>query len=288
MLNHEETLVELSKFDNEQLSIIKLTEPFVAPTNAPGDQAKRTSDVSSDASENPSPASMAADLEHFRGLFSKLRFSYLEQVTKEKFLRAIVGDRPQIVEHQENVQFEAQLIKVKADLKAQKDEVAALVAELDAKGQELSRRYTTIQTQLISLRALPAEITSLQTTISSLRTALSPTNNPTANPILSLSLSQTQPLLASKSSELSSLDARLDALEAQNARKRKELQRVEGELKPLEQQRAVVAGAAREARKRKEESEKGAGDEVEMRGRWFRGVEDGLRRVLEVPVSGGD
>ena len=73
-------------------------------------------------------------------LFSKLRFSYLEQVTKEKFLRAIVGDPPLIVEHQENIELESQLLEVKAVLKAQKADVAALVEELEARGRDLSRR----------------------------------------------------------------------------------------------------------------------------------------------------
>ena len=73
-------------------------------------------------------------------MFSKLRFSYLEQVTKEKFLRAIVGDPPLIVEHQENVELEAQLAEVKADLKAQKTDVAGMVEALEAQGRELSRR----------------------------------------------------------------------------------------------------------------------------------------------------
>jgi hypothetical protein len=73
-------------------------------------------------------------------LFSKLRFSYLEQVTKEKFLRAIVGDPPQIVEHQDNVELEAKLVDVKAELKAQKTEVSGMVEELEARGRDLSRR----------------------------------------------------------------------------------------------------------------------------------------------------
>ena len=76
-------------------------------------------------------------------LFSKLRFSYLEQVTKEKFLRAIVGDPPLIVDHQENIELEAELVEVKAVLKAQKEDVANLVAELDQRGRELSRSTST-------------------------------------------------------------------------------------------------------------------------------------------------
>ena len=73
-------------------------------------------------------------------LFSKLRFSYLEQVTKEKFLRAIVGDSPLIVEHQENIELESQLAEVKAVLKEQKDHVAQMVKDLEERGRELTGR----------------------------------------------------------------------------------------------------------------------------------------------------
>ena len=61
-------------------------------------------------------------------------------MTKEKFLRAIVGEPPQIVEQQENVELEIQLVAVKADLKVQKLDVAAMVDELEARGRALSRR----------------------------------------------------------------------------------------------------------------------------------------------------
>lgn len=162
---HEETIAALSTLQTQDLSIIRLSEPISLP-HAPL-TVKRSSDVSTDAFENPSPASLEADLSHYKvrntlsnprrsprtfpaiiilthyltqELFSKLRFSYLEQVTKEKFLRAIVGDPPLIVEQQENVELEAQLAVVKAELKAQKVEVADMVEELEAKGRELSRR----------------------------------------------------------------------------------------------------------------------------------------------------
>jgi hypothetical protein len=73
-------------------------------------------------------------------LFSKLRFSYVEQVTKEKFLRAITDNPPLLVEHQENVELEAKLEQAKAALKAQKLAIADLIAEIEAKGGELGQR----------------------------------------------------------------------------------------------------------------------------------------------------
>lgn len=73
-------------------------------------------------------------------LFSKLRFSYLEQVTKEKFLRAIVGDPPLVVGHNENVELETQLAEVKAELKSRKEEARLMIEEMETKSRELARR----------------------------------------------------------------------------------------------------------------------------------------------------
>ncbi|KAL8992086.1 MAG: hypothetical protein Q9188_007662, partial [Gyalolechia gomerana] len=135
----------LSDLQSQPLSIIRLSEPITKPTNPPSnnnDTNARTSDVStstlSPSEPYPTPASLAADLSHYRDLFSKLRFSYLEQVTKEKFLRAIVGDPPLVVDHAENVEWEKQLAEIKQVLKMQKEDVARLVAELEAKGRELA------------------------------------------------------------------------------------------------------------------------------------------------------
>lgn len=55
---------------------------------------------------------------------------------------------------------------------------------------------------------------------------------------------------------------------------------LERELKPLEMQKAGTVAAAKEARRRKEEGERGAGDELELKGRWYRSVETGLRELL--------
>ena len=54
-------------------------------------------------------------------------------------MRAIVGDPPLIVEPQENIELENQLAEVKAVLKAQKEDVANMVKELEEKGRELSK-----------------------------------------------------------------------------------------------------------------------------------------------------
>ncbi|KAI9715873.1 MAG: hypothetical protein M1812_005693 [Candelaria pacifica] len=261
----------------QDLSIIKLSEPLLAELAAGA--GKRQSDVSADAYENATPSSLEADLSHYKELFSKLRFSYLEQVTKEKFLRAIVGDPPLIVEHQENVDLEAELAEVKASLKAQKIEVADMVTELERSGRDLTRRYQNIQLQTAQLESLPEQISDLQATIAELQASQAPISD---KPSLSMPLPATLSLLSTREEELAHLNHQLAALQSTLPRKTRELDRLEAELKPLEIQKLGTTAAAKEARRRKEDGMGGVGDDLEERGRWWRGVEGSLKAVLEV------
>lgn len=211
-------------------------------------------------------------------LFSKLRFSYLEQVTKEKFIRAIVGDPPLVVEHQENVELEASLAVSKGALKAQKTEVAELVAELEKRGRELCRKHQNIQMQTTQLNELPEKIEVLQANIEELKAEQAPGSNPTLN----MPLEKTLALVEEKEWERAELDRQLEQLQVMVPRKTRELERLNAELQPLEVKRLGSTASAREAKRRKEEALGGVGDDLEERGRWWRGVESGLKGMLDV------
>jgi chromosome segregation ATPase len=211
-------------------------------------------------------------------LFSKLRFSYLEQVTKEKFIRAIVGDPPLVVEHQENVELEETLAVTKAALKAQKTEVAELVTELEKQGRELARKYESIQLQTTQLRELPERIEGLLASVKE----LSATQAPGSNPTLNMPLVKTLALVEEREKERAELDRQLEQLQFMVPRKTKELERLNAELQLLEVKRLGSTAAANEAKRRKEEALGGVGDDLEERGRWWRGVESGLKGMLGV------
>jgi len=215
---------------------------------------------------------------HQQELFSKLRFSYLEQVTKEKFIRAIVGDPPLVVEHQENVELEATLADSKSALKAQKIEVAELVAELEKKGRELCRKHEKIQLQTKQLRDLPDKMDGLQASIKKLRAS----QQPGSNPNLSLPLEKTLALVEERERERAELERQLEQLQVMLPRKTRELERLNTELQPLEIKRLGTTASATEAKRRKEEALGGVGDDLEERGRWWRGVESGLKGMLGV------
>ncbi|KAL8796779.1 MAG: hypothetical protein Q9195_000862 [Heterodermia aff. obscurata] len=273
-----ETLASLAALQEQPLSIIRLSEPISAPQSS----TTRTSDASNSALDNPTPASLEADLSHYKELFSKLRFSYLEQVTKEKFLKAIVGEPPQIVDHQENIELEAELAEVKAVLKAQKEDVANMVKELDEEGRELSRRYETVQLQTTLLSSLPSQIASLNSTLASLQDTVQPSTSLTTSPSsLSLPLDATVALVQQRQAELADLDQRLKSLQQALPPKQRELERAENDLRALEAQKEIAVQAAREAMKGRGDGAEEV-DELELRGRWLRGVESGLRGMLEI------
>lgn len=183
-----------------------------------------------------------------------------------------------IVEHKDNVKLEEQLAKVKASLKTQKNEVAEMVAELERQGRELSRKHGAIQLQIAQLKELPEKIEGLQASIAELKLAQAPGPNPN----LSLPLDKTIALVEEKEKESAELDRILEKLQAEIPRKKRALERLEAELQPLEVKRLGSTASAREAQRRKEEALGGVGDDLEERGRWWRGVESGLKVMLDV------
>ncbi|KAE9973556.1 hypothetical protein BLS_003555 [Venturia inaequalis] len=256
-----------------ELAIIRLANNISKSSSA----EKRSSDVSTDSTfGGTTPAGLAVELVHYRELFSKLRFSHNEQVTKEKFLKALTSDTPLFIEPQENARLEAQLAEEKAALKAHKEAVAKMAEDLERKGKELARRYEQIELQKTILADLPEQIANLQATIETLRTE-HPSPAKSSNPNLNLPLPATLSLLSERESELSSLDAQIRALQNNVPRKTRELERLESELQPLLAQKKTVVGQAKEARKRKEE---GGVEDMEQKGRWYRASHTALSQML--------
>ncbi|KAI8966387.1 hypothetical protein F5Y11DRAFT_154549 [Daldinia sp. FL1419] len=277
----EDVLVQLRALDAKQdITILKLSEPISAAVTQLQDAHQRTSDISNSSLDATTPSSLEADLTHYRELFSKLRFSYVEQVSKEKFIRAIVGDPPLIVTPQENLDLEKENLEAKATLKALKTEVAAMVTELEEKARDLSRKYEKIKVETVKLEELPRKIEDLENAVEELRKTQKSGSNP--NPELNLPLARTLDLVEAKKRRKAELDRQLEQLQSQVPRKKKELDRLQAELQPLETRRQNSRTAAKEARRRKEAALGGIQDDLEERGRWFTSIETGLKQALEL------
>jgi len=123
----------------QHLTILDLSHPILHPSSR--STTKRDSNVSNDSpAPITSPSLLAADLAHYQDLFFKLRFSYVEQVTKERFLRSIVADPPEFVDVAENAELEERLKAEKEILRVKKEEVRALVGEMEGQGRALAER----------------------------------------------------------------------------------------------------------------------------------------------------
>ncbi|KAG5750180.1 hypothetical protein H9Q70_007168 [Fusarium xylarioides] len=277
--NPEKVLEALNKLQSSQeISIIKLSEPI--SSSRPQDARQRTSDASNSAFDAPTPAGLTASLAHYKELFAKLRFSYVQQVTKEKFIRAIVGDPPMIVTMEENLELEKENAIAKKQLKELKTEVADMVADLERRGIELSQKYESVQLETAKLREMPTKIEDLEMRIEQLRTELETPDG--SAPSMNLPLAKTQDLVNQRKLEQQELARELESLQAKVPRKRKEAERLRIELQPLENKRQNSATAAREARRRKEAALGGAADDLEERARWWRASEGVLTQVLDI------
>ncbi|RWA05343.1 hypothetical protein EKO27_g9763 [Xylaria grammica] len=277
----EQILAELQTLvANQEITILKLSEPISAEIAQLQEQPQRTSDISNSSLDATTPASLEADLTHYRELFSKLRFSYVEQVTKEKFIRAIVGDPPLIVSPQENVDLEKQNLEAKATLKALKTEVTDMVIELEKKAKDLSKKYERVKTETTKMKELPEKLAELESAVAQLRATQA--SGLSSNPELNLPLAKTLQLVEAKTRQRDDLDRQLEQLQSQVPRKRKELERLHAELQPLETKRQNSMTAAKEARRRKEAALGGVEDDLEERGRWYRAAEAGLKQMLEI------
>ena len=205
-------------------------------------------------------------------------------MTKEKFLRAIVGSPPQIVETAENTLLESHLATIKPVLCAQKEAVANIISELDERGRDLSRRHETIELQTTLLSTLPEQISNLNAALEQLRkqnrTASGGPGEEDERPEMNLGLLATREVIEERRARGVELEGRLRALRQGLPRQSRMLEQEERELGRLEGEREGVVREAREAVERRREG--GALDEMEIRGRWLTGVKTGLDAMLPV------
>lgn len=260
------------------LSILDLSEPLLT-TNGNANNSNNDSQDASYTQLMNAPSSLSADLVHYRDLFSKLRFSYVEQVTKERFLRAVIADQPEFVSAEDNAELEERLKTDKAELKAKKEEVRALIGELEAQGRQLAQRYEQIQLRTSQLESLPSEIAELEQVISRLKDVQEPKSEDAE---LSLPLQPTMDLLRQREQELQSVDLEIARLQAALPAKKAEVSRLQDELAPIQMRKIKAVEEAKEARRRREGGGNGEADELEEKGRWLRGVEGSLKAMLEV------
>ncbi|KIW24304.1 uncharacterized protein PV07_10031 [Cladophialophora immunda] len=290
-MDYQDTLVALRAQQAAQpLSIIALAEPITASQTHPRKQSEsrsRPSDTLS-TSETESnlqvtPATLLADLAHYKELFSKLRFSYLEQVTKEKYLRSIVGDPPLVVSHEDNLVLEERLAVMKRELKTKKEEVDALVKEMEGRARDVAHAYEGVREGLDVLERVPAEIETLKAEVEILQAEIvarqgdDSAHPGSGDPRMHLSLTATEQALVEQRERNAEIDRQIAELQKQMPAKVREVEKMDRELAELEKRRNESTKLAIEGRRRREQ---GGRDEVEELGRWYRANEAVMNGLL--------
>ncbi|ETI28178.1 hypothetical protein G647_00627 [Cladophialophora carrionii CBS 160.54] len=281
----------------QPLSILALAEPITSSQQQqPQPQAaSRPSDTLSASEADSSslaltPATLAADLTHYKDLFSKLRFSYLEQVTKEKYLRSIVGDPPLLVSHGDNLALEQTLATMKHDLKAKKEEVDALVAAMEERARDVAQRYDAVQEGMDVLDRVPLEIEELRREVERLGAEIAARrgerhDGPPSDPRMRMSLAETEEALAAQRARNAEVDRMIADLQDRMPARVRDVESMDRELAELERRRNEAARLAVEGRRRREEQ--GGRDEMEELGRWYRASEGVMKGLMGVEGTVG-
>lgn len=97
---------------------------------------------------------------------------------------------------------------------------------------------------------------------------------------MSLPLDATMDLLSQREAELAELDRELADLQSALPRTKREVAKLESELKPLEARKREAIQDAQEAQRVRAKGD--MQDELEEKGRWLKSVDAGLRAMLEV------
>ena len=286
--------------ETHPLSILSLAEPILtSSSSSPADQhatsqsqshshtQSRQSDPSSLTSESSlTPSQLAADLAHYRDLFSKLRFSYLEQVTKEKYLRSIVGDPPILVSHAENADLEERLGGMKAVLKGRKEDVDAMVQGMEELARSIALRYESVQAGMATLERLPREVEGLEGKVEELRRKVAERRGSEeeghGDERMKLGLEETEREVQVQRERNRELDREIEELTRALPGKMEECAKVERELEGLERKRNERTKEAREVRRLREE---GGKDVLAEKARWYKAQEAVLSGLCGVDVE---
>ncbi|KAJ5692343.1 hypothetical protein N7462_001766 [Penicillium macrosclerotiorum] len=265
---------------NAQLAIIRISEPISDVGDFSASPVKRSSDVSIAALNDPTPASLEADLTHYKVSDTPASQWNICAANADSISPSDCGGTPLVVGHNENVELETQLAEVKAELKSRKEEARLMVEEMGKLSRELADRYKSVEVQLTQLSTLPESIENLESTIAGLRAkqvATIDSSDPRSSH--NLPLPATLSLLSEREAELAVLNRQIAAVQNALPRKTREAEAIERECSVLERRKAEAITQAREAQRKKQQGES---DGLEEMGRWYRGAEDTLKEVLGV------
>lgn len=224
------------------------------------------------------PQLIDRDIDFQRENFHNLKLAYLEQETKEKFVRAVVSDPPLVVEQADIAALESENAAKKHRLQDQKRVCAELQTELEAQSRAVCAEWDELAGQgkteesarlVEEMRAMEAELAQLEAQHEALRVP-DTAENESLDADLLLPLDGMRSLAADYDSRARTLrEARLSELDAAVSQRQADLARETQAVAELEAEHARVQQAARETVELRERELRRGLEEREATARWY-------------------
>lgn len=283
------TSIEL--FTKEFQTLDELKNFYLNVLGAPDEYKRRVYDENNntnnlnkdgrdDVRVNPRPQLIDKDIEFQRENFHNLKLAYLEQETKEKFVRAVVSDPPLVIEASDIGIIEQENNRKKKVLGAHKEECRELQRELEVMSREVCMEYEEIVGQKTSesinlieeMRKMQKEIDELEEKHARLKI---PEDNEQQkkDPELVLPLESIRELVGVYNSRINGLkSSSLAPLKSDLEKKGTDLQATKKVIQELTETHSRVQKSAQETIKIREQELKRGLEEKEATAKWYRNM----------------
>ena len=176
---------------------------------------------------------------------------------------------------------------MKCELKAKKDDVDALVRDMEERARDVASAQEGVQEGMQVLETVPREIEVLRAEVETLQAEIvarrGDTHQGSSDPRMQLSLSATEQALQEQRERNAEVDqSDRGVTETKAWESTREVEKMDRELAELERRRNESTKLAVEGRRRREE---GGRDEMEELGRWYRASESVMKGLLGVEAE---
>lgn len=155
-----------SAFESSTLSI---NEAIANSTAFPHNQATSSSPIDDILSKKiTNPLQINDEIEYYKQYLSKLKFLYLEQETRDKFLRRILIDKQLDITNEEIAAITEENKVLKADLKQLKQEIDTFVGRIDGITDETIESNETYNQKLTEVNTLTTDIDQMNTQLNAI------------------------------------------------------------------------------------------------------------------------
>ena len=184
------------------------------------------------------------------------------------------------------MELETDVLEMKRRLKEKKVEGDEMVEALRAEAEVLVQRWEGVRDSVERVGVLEDGVGEGQERVEGLRREVDEMESEgmeldegfeQQGSSMKMGLQDTLALIEKRQQEMREMEQRIQGSQREIPGKIRECEIVERDLEALEKRKNAAAAEAREARRRKEQGEKGGRDEVEERGRWYRSQEQVFR-----------